>query len=72
MLSRSVPRASAELAFSAIEIELLKRVAHDTPRNAQAPPLMRTSSGLRSLVAIWRALTIPRPETPSCGQECDG
>jgi hypothetical protein len=41
MLSRSAPRATADLAFTQTEIELLERVVHNTPRNAQAPPLLR-------------------------------
>jgi hypothetical protein len=61
MLSPSVPRASAELAFSAIGIELPKRVAHDTPRNAQAPPLMRNVIRLGQLGGYLARANDPPP-----------
>jgi hypothetical protein len=41
VLGRSVPQADVELAFTHTEIELLERLVHDTPQNAQAPPIVR-------------------------------
>ncbi|MFC7634277.1 IS4 family transposase [Paraburkholderia humisilvae] len=49
MPGRSAPQASAELAFTQTEIELLERVVNDTPRNAQAPPLLRNVIRLAQL-----------------------
>ncbi|MCG1039382.1 MULTISPECIES: IS4 family transposase [Burkholderiaceae] len=41
MISRSVPQAPPEVAFTQTEIELLGRVVQDSPRSAQALPLLR-------------------------------
>ncbi|MGE8488641.1 MAG: IS4 family transposase [Paraburkholderia nemoris] len=49
MLGRSAPQSSAELAFTRTEIELLERVVHDTPHNAQAPALVRNVMRLAQL-----------------------
>lgn len=49
MLGRSAPQAAAELAFTRTEIEVLQRIVHDTPHNAQAPPLVRNVIRLAQL-----------------------
>jgi hypothetical protein len=49
MLGRSAPHVAAELAFTHTEIELLECIVHDTPHNAQAPPLVRNVIRLAQL-----------------------
>jgi hypothetical protein len=61
MLSRSAPQATAELAFTPTEIELLERVVHDTPRNAQAPPLQRNVIRLAQLGGYLARANDPPP-----------
>jgi hypothetical protein len=61
MPGRSAPQASAELAFTQTEIELLERVVHDTPRNAQAPPLLRNVIRLAQLGGYLARANDPPP-----------
>ena len=61
MLGRSVAHADAGLVFSAIEIEVLERVAHDTPHNAQAPPLLRNVIRLAQLGGYLARANDPPP-----------
>jgi hypothetical protein len=41
VISRTEPQASAELAVTSAEIDLLARAVQDSPRAAQAPPILR-------------------------------
>ena len=61
MLGRSAPQAAAELAFTRIEIELPERVVHDTPHNAQAPPLVRNVIRLARLGGYLARASDPPP-----------
>lgn len=61
MLGRSAPQASADLAFTQTEIELLERVVHDTPCNAQAPPLLRNVIRLAQLGGYLARANDPPP-----------
>jgi hypothetical protein len=49
MLNRCVPDAPAQLAVTQTEIDLLDLIVKDTPRTAQAPPLMRSLTKLAQL-----------------------
>jgi hypothetical protein len=41
MISRAVPQAPPEAAFTQTEIELLDRLVQESARTARAPPLVR-------------------------------
>ncbi|MGF6383233.1 hypothetical protein OKW31_006234 [Paraburkholderia atlantica] len=61
MLGRSAPQAGAELAFTHTEIELLEHIVHDTPHNAQAPPLVRNVIRLAQLGGYLARANEPLP-----------
>jgi hypothetical protein len=61
MLGRSAPQAAAELAFTRTEIELLEHIVHDTPHNAQAPPLVRNVIRLAQLGGYLARANDPPP-----------
>ncbi|WP_230564106.1 IS4 family transposase [Paraburkholderia translucens] len=61
MLGRSAPQAAAELAFTHTEIELLEHIVHDTPHNAQAPPLVRNVIRLAQLGGYLARANDPPP-----------
>lgn len=61
MISRSVPQAPPEVAFTQTEIELLGRVVQDSPRSAQAPPLLRNLLKLARLGGYLARASDPAP-----------
>ncbi|MGF6267110.1 hypothetical protein OKW49_008104 [Paraburkholderia youngii] len=71
MLSRSAPQATAELAFTQTVIELLKRVVHDTPHNAVAPPLLRNVIRLAQLGGYLARDNDPAHGNTVMWRECD-
>ncbi|WP_237575563.1 IS4 family transposase [Mycetohabitans sp. B8] len=61
MISRSVPQAPPEVVFTQTEIELLGRVVQDSPRSAQAPPLLRNLIKLARLGGYLARASDPAP-----------
>jgi hypothetical protein len=61
MLNRCAAHAPAQLAVTQTEIELLDRVVKDTPRTAQAPPLLRSLIKLAQLGGYLARASDPPP-----------
>ncbi|SAL86119.1 Transposase for transposon Tn5 [Caballeronia arvi] len=61
MLNRCAAHAPAQLAVTQREVELLDRVVKDTPRMAQAPPLLRSLIKLAQLGGYLARASDPPP-----------
>lgn len=61
MLGRPAPQATAELAFTHTEIELLAHIVHNTPHNARTPPLVRNVIRLAQLGGYLGRTNEPPP-----------
>jgi hypothetical protein len=61
MLNRCAAHAPAQLAITQTEVELLDRVVKDTPRTAQAPPLLRSLIKLAQLGGYLARANDPPP-----------
>jgi hypothetical protein len=61
MISRVVPQAAPEVAFTRTEIELLDRLVQESPRTARAPPLVRNVFKLAQLGGYLVRASNPPP-----------
>lgn len=61
MISRAVPQAPPEVAFTQTEIELLDRLVQESARTARAPPLVRNVFKLAQLGGYLARASDPPP-----------